>query len=345
MMKARLFFTYSGSFISKLAVFATGQPWGHMGLCFEHSDGSLEGFEARSNEGFVGPFHMSDTVAYINKRGGRYLLSDPLPIPGNIVTIIRGEALAIHALHPRRRQLARRHRKRQRRHNLQLPNKRGGTMMKTPIALLTLLALPLFAADSYHVPRTVEGPTNAVWIKVVTTPTKFAELPPFAIHASQPKPTFFIVTGQTNIVDEAGETNVQDIVLSVPYGIQDADGLRSPTAEEWAAWAPWEAAQAAQAFALEVQALMTGADAQRVAAFFGAVTNFPAIVLPTTYQDAQNAMNDAIKAAEDADDWKLASSLNRHSRIAQDVYKDVLAPQGWTGARLAKLAAVLRGGQ
>ena len=135
--------------------------------------------------------------------------------------------------------------------------------MKRLTALLTMITLPMFAADNYHLPQIVDGPTNAVWIQIVTRPTRYADLPLFAIHASQPKPTFSVITGQTNIIDEiTGETNVQDIVESVPYGAMDDEGLRSPTAVEWTARVQWGAAQAQAEQYAQLQAIIDSAGEQ-----------------------------------------------------------------------------------
>ena len=65
MIKVRCFYTYSGSTLSKLARWATQGPWGHMGIVFEHADGAQEAFEARSQEGFAGPFPLAVTIKYI----------------------------------------------------------------------------------------------------------------------------------------------------------------------------------------------------------------------------------------------------------------------------------------
>jgi hypothetical protein len=90
MKRVRLFYTYSGSKIARLAVWATGGPWGHVGIAFEHDDGTIELFEARSSEGFVGPFTLNEAQAYIKERGGRFLLGSPIEEIG------RSEAEAIH---------------------------------------------------------------------------------------------------------------------------------------------------------------------------------------------------------------------------------------------------------
>ena len=74
----RIFYTYSGSVIAMLAAWATGKPWGHVGIAFEYHDGRIECFEARSAEGFVGPFPIEEARAYIKERGGKFLLGKPL---------------------------------------------------------------------------------------------------------------------------------------------------------------------------------------------------------------------------------------------------------------------------
>jgi len=82
-MLIRPFFTFSGSTISKLATWATGKPWGHTGIVFECSNAKqFEAFEARSDQGFVGPYDFNKTVDYITKRHGRILLVNHLSIDG-----------------------------------------------------------------------------------------------------------------------------------------------------------------------------------------------------------------------------------------------------------------------
>ena len=80
MMKVRCFYTFSGSKIAKLARWATNGPWGHMGISFEKDDGSIDCFEARSDEGFVGPFPVQQTAAYVDERGGYFEISKPLDL-------------------------------------------------------------------------------------------------------------------------------------------------------------------------------------------------------------------------------------------------------------------------
>ena len=109
------------------------------------------------------------------------------------------------------------------------------------------------------------------------------------------------------------------------------------------------AAQAQAAFAGDVQAFLAGNDGENqlnVIRFFTILqTMFPTIVLPATYDAALNEMNTAIEAANNAENIVLCNRLQNQSRIAQDIYNRVLAPNEWTGERLAQLAAVLAGGQ
>ena len=113
--------------------------------------------------------------------------------------------------------------------------------------------------DTYYIPQQIDGPENAVWVEYVARATKHADLPEHAIHGSQPAPSFSFETGETQTTEDGHE---YPIVQSVPYGVMDDSGVRSPTAEEWAAWAPWEAAQAQAAQAALLQAIVDAAGDQ-----------------------------------------------------------------------------------
>lgn len=159
-------------------------------------------------------------------------------------------------------------------------------------------------------------------------------------------PTYRIITGTTQQVDEiTGATNTVDVSEVVPYGVLRADGsITAPALAEWGLWPAYEAAVAQAEFEAEAQAFISQHQAQLIK-FFAAVATFPSITLPTTYDEALNAMDTAIVAAEDANEWAAASQLNRKSRIAQDIYTRILVPDNWTGERLARLAAMMQGNQ
>ena len=195
--------------------------------------------------------------------------------------------------------------------------------------------------DTYYIPQQIDGPENAVWVEYVARATKHADLPEHAIHGSQPKPAFSFETGETQTTEDGHE---YPVVQSVPYGVMDDSGVRSPTAEEWAAWEPWQVAQAEAAFAQQVGAFAAEHGAN-LGKFFAAMAHFPTITLPTTYDEALDAMNAAIEAAAASDDWQTTNRLQNQSRIAQDIYKRILEPNGWTGVKLAQLAQALQGGQ
>jgi len=95
LVNVRIFYTFSGSIIAKLAVFATKGPWGHVGIAFEYSDGSIVCFEARSDEGFVGPFPFQDVKDYVNARGGKYFIGKPLEIDTEDVQKIYQKAISM----------------------------------------------------------------------------------------------------------------------------------------------------------------------------------------------------------------------------------------------------------
>jgi len=159
-------------------------------------------------------------------------------------------------------------------------------------------------------------------------------------------PSFRVITGTTQQVDEiTGATNTVDVSEVVPYGVLRADGsITAPALAEWGLWPAYEAAVAQAEFEAEAQAFISQHQAQLIK-FFAAVATFPSITLPTTYDEALNAMDTAIVAAEDANEWAAASQLNRKSRIAQDIYTRILVPDNWTGERLARLAAMMQGNQ
>ena len=106
-------------------------------------------------------------------------------------------------------------------------------------------------------------------------------------------------------------------------------------------------AQAQAALAKQVSVFLKEQQAN-VVKFFTAVQHFPAIELPTTYDAALDVMNAAIEAsaveAKLTGDWGKTTTLQNQSRIAQDIYTRILEPCGWTGIKLAQLAAALQGG-
>ena len=142
------------------------------------------------------------------------------------------------------------------------------------------------------------------------------------------------------------------------HEIYDVETIEDYDARMAAAHAEWEAQEAAReaaaaeaaaaAFGAEVQAFLAGNDGQNLAdlvQFFTILqTNFPTIELPTTYTAAQQVMSDVIETANTPETMVLCNRLQNKSRIAQDIYNRMLAPAGWTGAKLASMAQVLAGG-
>lgn len=79
-MHAHIFWTYSGSRTSKLVRLVDGGPWTHVGLVFVGQRGDRIGFEARTREGWTGPYTFRDTEQYIERMGGEMYVSPPLPM-------------------------------------------------------------------------------------------------------------------------------------------------------------------------------------------------------------------------------------------------------------------------
>ena len=79
MMHVHIFWTYSGSRLSKLVKAAQGGEWTHCGLLFVDKNGNRYAFEARSTEGWVGPYDFAQTENYIHDVGGKMIVSATLP--------------------------------------------------------------------------------------------------------------------------------------------------------------------------------------------------------------------------------------------------------------------------
>ena len=92
-MKVRCFYTFSGSKIAMLARWSTNGPFGHMGIAFERADGSIDCFEARSDEGFVGPFPIEEMAAYVDTRSGHFLIGNALDLAPTDVSNIYTAAM------------------------------------------------------------------------------------------------------------------------------------------------------------------------------------------------------------------------------------------------------------
>jgi hypothetical protein len=123
--------------------------------------------------------------------------------------------------------------------------------------------------------------------------------------------------------------------------IWEGSEVREMTEAEQGVFAQRYAEQVQAYFVQEVQAFLAEHQAN-VIKFFTAMAHFPAITLPTTYDAALDSMHEAIMAATAGDQ---RDTLDSQSRIAQDLYRRLLEPNEWTGARLAQLAAVMQGGE
>jgi hypothetical protein len=223
-------------------------------------------------------------------------------------------------------------------------------MMKILIALLATVAMA--HAWEGGIGKIIDGPEiDGQWIeysyrKGVPIAKASAEL----YKSYQRMPAFSVITGTTQQVDDVtGETNTVDVVESVPYGVvRESGNVDGPTLDEWQAWTPHNAAAAQAAFVREALTFLAGNGGENqintVRFFIILQTMFPAITLPTTYDEALDKMNETIEAANTAQDIVLCNRLQNQSRIAQDIYRRLLEPNEWTGARLAQLATVMQGG-
>jgi len=212
------------------------------------------------------------------------------------------------------------------------------------LALILSLITSIAAADTYWIPVADPVPNCAVQsVRLVKMELGSAALNyPIRYHGS--RPDIRVGIGYTNTVDAiTGETNrvLRTESIDWPYLVVDEGAVAACSTEQQAVIDAALVSNQQAEFNLSVQKLMEDHGAN-VDKFFAALAHFPAITLPTTYDAALDAMHKAIMDAQAGD---KRDALDSQSRIAQDIYKRILEPQGWTGIKLAQLAQALQGGQ